>query len=145
MRRHIHIGAAVFVFLFCSVAIAAAQPSSEEEVNILAETFDQTNQVDLQVFTVPAGKQLIIEYVSLRARVPAGETVNSALLNLPHVHFFVVAAQGTIGNQSFFTAAQNTRIVIGAGQRVVFRAERSNHGTTALVSATIAGRLVTVK
>jgi hypothetical protein len=143
MRRNMQICAAGLLFLFFSASLAVAQPSPEEAVNVFASVRSSSNQMDVSVFTVPAGKQLIIEYVSLRALVPAGETVNSAFLNTPHVHFFVVANQGRdISNQDVFTAAQSVRIVVEAGQTIRFRAERNNFGTTGFLTGTVAGTLV---
>jgi hypothetical protein len=134
--------AAGLLLLFFSAVVTAQPPQEQEAVNVFETVTSVGNQIVVPVFTVPAGKQLIIEYVSLRAVVPAGETVNSAFLSTPHVHFFVVANQGSNGSQNIFTAAQSLRIVINAGETIRFRAERDNYGTTAIVAATLAGTIV---
>jgi hypothetical protein len=142
MKRIIHIGVASLAILCLSAAGAAAQPSAEEAINVWADTVAQANQVDLVVYTVPPGKQLIIDNVSLRATVPNGERVISANMNLPAVHFFVVTGQGSDGSRNYFTAAQRTSIVVGPNQTIVFRVERNNQGTPANVVVALAGRLI---
>jgi hypothetical protein len=143
MQRFVRILSVSLGVLTLAAAGAAAQPVSEEPVNLLATTSSTSNQMNVAVFAVPAGRQLIIDYVSIRAQVPYGETVNSAFMNLPNVHYFVVSGQGTdLGNRSVFAAASSTRIVVGSGKTIVFRVERDGVGTTGFLSAAIAGRLV---
>jgi hypothetical protein len=50
-----------------------------EPVNVFLNQHGMSNQMDVAVFTVPAGKRLIIDYLSLSARVPAGERVTAFL------------------------------------------------------------------
>lgn len=145
MKRITYAGLASLLFLFAAAAPSAAQPSSEESINVWADTLDSTNQVDLAVYTVPPGKQLIIDYLSMRSYVPAGELVVSAGMNLPYVHFLTVNSQGATENRSYFASAQKTRIVVEPNQTIAFRVERSNHGTPAYVTVAIAGRLVSKK
>jgi hypothetical protein len=116
-------------------------------VNAVSRVSSLTNQVDNTVFTIPVGKRLVIEYVSARATVPSGQTVSAIHLNIPIVHFFVVAAQGTeLNGDSVFAAAQSLRITIGpfgAAMGVVVRAERNAFGTTtAILEVTLAGQLI---
>jgi hypothetical protein len=142
MTRIVHIAAASFVLLLLSTGPAAAQPSAEESINVWADTFDTTNQMDFAVYTVPAGKQLIIDNVSLHADVPAGEQVIGANINLPSPHIFVVSNQGTSGNRTYYAAGQSTRIVFGSNQTIVFRVTRSHNGTGGYAFVALAGRLV---
>jgi hypothetical protein len=114
-----------------------------EPVNVLASTSSMSNQIDVAVFTVPVGKRLIIEYLSLSAEVPAGQRVTGFLINLPVVHFFVVFPQGrNITGSDVFTAAQALRVVIEPGQTIRVRAERDAFGTNARLAVTLAGTLV---
>lgn len=142
MKRIVHIAAASLVLLFLSAGHAAAQPSGEEPISVWADTFDTSNQMDFAVYTVPPGKQLIIDNVSLHVHVPAGEPVIGALINLPSPHVFVVASQGTSGNRSYYAAGQSTRIVVDANQTIVFRVIRSDNGTGGYAFVALAGRLV---
>jgi hypothetical protein len=114
-----------------------------EPVNVFLNQDDTSNQMDVEVLTVPVGKRLIIGYLSLSARVPAGERVTAFHINVPVVHFLVVFPQGrNIGGDDVFTAAQALQVVIEPGQTIRVRAERDAFGTNANVSVTLAGTLV---
>ena len=139
--------AVIVVILACSGGSMAVSPNVPEPINVFNQVTSQSNQVDNLVFTIPAGKRLVVDYVSARALVPAGESVLSVSLNLPAVHFFVVAStQGTdLFGRSVFTAAQSLRATIGpfpVPRDVVVRMERSTSGTPAILAVTLAGELV---
>jgi hypothetical protein len=78
--------------------------------------------------------------------VPAGESVSSISINLPVLHFFVVATQGSdLFGKSVSTAAQSLRVTIGpfpVPREVVVRMERNAFGTDASLAVTLAGELV---
>src|SRR5262245_14875824 len=89
----------VVAILACSGKSMAASPNAPEPINVSNAVVSQSNQIDTPVFTIPAGKRLVVDYVSARASVPAGESVLSIHLNLPVLHFFVVGStQGTDPN-----------------------------------------------
>ena len=119
-----------------------------QPVNVFNTVTSESNQVDNQVFTIPAGKRLRIDYVSARGVVPAGDSVSGIHVNLPVVHAFVVTAQGlNVNGRSVFTAAQSLRATLGPfpnATNVVVRMERSmfgpGNGATLLV--TLAGQLL---
>jgi hypothetical protein len=114
-----------------------------EPVNVFINQNDTSNQMDVEVFTVPVGKRFSIEYLSLSARVPAGQRVTAFFINIPVVHFLVVFPQGRdISGNDVFTAAQALRVVIEPGKTIRVRAERDAFGTTANLSVTLAGTLV---
>lgn len=143
MRRSNPMMLAAAMYALLWAATAHAQPVTEEPVNVFVSTSTQSNQMDITAFTVPTGKRLIIEYISLRARVPAGQTVTEFFMNRPHVHFFVVSKQGTdISGRDVFTAAQDARIILKAGDTIVFRAQRNAFGNTAFLDAAFAGKMV---
>jgi hypothetical protein len=145
MELYKHFWAASLAALLFSATPAAAQPAAEQSINVAAFGAGTSRQVDVDVYTVPGDSQLIIDYVSFRAKVPVGERVTGALLNLPAAHFVVVNGQGDDGYYDYFAGAQQTRIVIGPGQGITFRIERSHYGSSAYPSVTLAGRLVRVK
>jgi hypothetical protein len=124
----------------------AVSPSVPEPINASNAVTSQSNQVDNHVFTIPAGKRLVVDYVSARALVSTGESVSSILINLPIVHFFVVATQGSdLFGRSVFTAAQSLRVSIGpfpVPRDFVVRMERNTSGTDAILAVTLAGELV---
>ena len=136
----------IVVILACSGGSMAVSPNEPEPINVFNAVTSQTSQVDNPVFTIPAGKRLVVNYVSAKGVVPAGESVSSILINLPIVHFFVVATQGADQfGRSVFTAAQSLRATIGpfpVQRDVVVRMERNASGTDASLAVTLAGELV---
>jgi hypothetical protein len=136
----------IVVILASSGGSMAVSPNEPEPINVSNAVTSQTSQVDTQVFTIPAGKRLVVNYVSARGLVPAGESVSSISINLPIVHFFVVATQGSdFFGKSVFTAAQSLRATIGpfpVQRDVVVRMERNASGTDASLAVTLAGELV---
>lgn len=123
------------------VSVAAGDP-----VNARDTASGTSNQTDAFPYTIPAGKVLIIEYLSASAQVPAGETVWSMFISFPVVHYFVVASQGpTLGGRSVFTAAQSLRIALGpfATATVIrVRMEKNVGGTPSTFDVTLAGQLL---
>lgn len=119
-----------------------------KSVNAFNQVSDVSNQISNHVFTIPAGTRLLIEYVSAKGTVPAGDSVFAIHINNPVVHFFVVVAQGTdLFGKSVFTAAQPLRATIGAfavPTDVIVRMERKmfGPGTVAELAVTLAGQLV---
>jgi hypothetical protein len=136
----------IVVILACSGGSMAVSPNEPESINVFNAVISQSSQVDAPVFTIPAGKRLVVNYVSAKGLVPAGESVSSISINLPIAHFFVVATQGSdLFGKSVFTAAQSLRATIGpfpVQRDVVVRMERSAAGTDASLSVTLAGELV---
>ena len=129
-------------WVLLSPTSASAQLDGEP-VNVFVWTNSTSNQINVDVFTVPLGKRLIIEYLSLSAEVPAGQRVTRFLINLPVVHLFVVFPQGrNLFDRDVFTAAQALRVVIEPGQTIQVRAERNAYSTQAWLLVTLAGMLV---
>jgi hypothetical protein len=145
-RHLLTLAAVMAVVLTLRDGSMAAPPGVPQPINAFNAVTSQSNQVDNRVFVIPAGKRLIIDYVSARGLVPTGESVSSIFINLPIVHFFVVAAQGAdISGRSVFTAAQSLRVTIGpfaVPRDVVVRMERNTFGTDASLAVTLAGALV---
>ncbi len=149
-RRALHLltlAMVIVVLLACSGGSMAVSPNAPEPINVSNTVTSQTSQVDNPVFTIPAGKRLVVDYVSARGSVPAGESVSSISINLPVAHFFVVATQGADQfGKSVFTAAQSLHVTIGpfpVQRDVVVRMERNAFGTEAILAVTLAGELVT--
>ena len=142
------LGTVIVVLLACSGGSMAVSPNAPEPINASNTVTSQTSQVDNPVFTIPAGKRLVVDYVSAKGLVPAGESVSSISINLPVAHFFVVATQGTDQfGKSVFTAAQSLRATIGpfpVPTDVVVRMERKmfGAGTEAALAVTLAGQLL---
>ncbi|QSQ19788.1 hypothetical protein JY651_31450 [Pyxidicoccus parkwayensis] len=161
MRSLLPVGGALLVVLALISGPAVAQPSQvatpssaaattpAEPVNAFKQISSASNQTDNHVFTIPAGKRLVIDYVSAKGEVPAGDSVSDIHLNNPVVHFFVVSTQGTdINGKSVFSAAQSLHVTLGPFPRptdVVVRMERRTFGpgNEATLAVSLAGSLLT--
>ncbi|MCP3140834.1 hypothetical protein [Pyxidicoccus xibeiensis] len=152
------VGGPLLVVLAVISGSAAAQPAqvtnpagaatvaAAEPVNVFKEVSGSSNQIDNQVFTIPAGKRLAIDYLSAMGKVPAGDSVSGLFINRPVVHFFVVADQGTaLSGRRVFTAAQSLNATLGpfpVPTGVVIRMERTTFGSEASLAVSLAGQLL---
>jgi hypothetical protein len=127
-----------------AVTVASGEPVNA--FNQVSNTL--SNQADNHVFRIPAGKRLVIDYLSAKGTVPAADSVSGIHINNPVVHFFVVTAQGTdISGKRVFAAAQSIHTTIGpfpAPTDVVVRMERnmSGPGAEATLGVSLAGQLL---
>ncbi len=85
----------------------------------------------VNMYTVPAGKRLVIENVSAHMRVLAG-----AEAEVPMV------PQGTFGRESHFSATQNMRLYADPNTAVTLSYSRSTTDTTGKVTLGFSGYLV---
>lgn len=97
-------------------------------------------------YTVPAGKRLVIEYVSASGKAGHGEVFISWAIHLgPTVHYLTPILAGS-GNDGFdyFSASAPVRGYLDAGSQLFFDVERCQFCTTANASAsyTVSGYLV---
>ncbi|WP_164002298.1 hypothetical protein [Pyxidicoccus caerfyrddinensis] len=159
--RLLWVGGPLLVVLAVTSGSAVAQPpqvtnpspaataTAAEPVNAFKQVSSASNQTDNHVFTIPAGKRLVIDYVSAEGEVPAGDSVSGIHINNPVVHFFVVSDQGTdINGKSVFAAAQSFHATLGPFSRptdVVIRMERRTFGpgNEATLAVSLAGSLLT--
>lgn len=105
------------------------------------------NQITLG--TVPAGKRLVIEHVSVDASVPVGQNLLSALKifsgGKSAVHPLITLKQGIdVSNQQRFVTSQQVRLYADAGSILILRLERDTvlGGEGLLRVANVSGYLV---
>ncbi|XXF75324.1 hypothetical protein P2318_19880 [Myxococcaceae bacterium GXIMD 01537] len=126
----------------------AAAVTSAQPVNVFKQVSSSSNQTDNTVFTIPAGKRLVIDYLSAKCEVPAGDSVSGIHINNPVVHFFVVTSQGTdISGKRVFATAQDFQATLGpfpGPTNVVIRMERNlfGSGNEATLAVSLAGTLL---
>jgi len=100
----------------------------------------------VNMYTVPAGKRLVIENVSAHMRVLAGAFVRVSL----HTSVGGAASeaevpmvpQGTFGRESHFSATQNMRLYADPNTAVTLSYSRSTTDTTGKVTLGFSGYLV---
>ena len=106
------------------------------------------NVSTVTVATVPAGKLLIIEYVSMAAQVPPGqhaeimEITTSAGLGGISFPFVIHAQPAAVIGDSLFRTNQDLRLYAAAGTTVSALFRRSSGAGTATYQVAISGRLV---
>ena len=150
------------VLIAASVAVtmafagtAAAAPKKPKPVTLVAQApvqlqehfepvgFDLTSTV----FTVPDGKQLVIEFVSLSLSVPAGTSglafLSTTVGGTTARHFLPTSFQTVFndGAAEIRTGATPTRIYADPGTNVVFDVHRNNGGNGE-ADVSVAGYLV---
>ena len=139
-----------------SVAVTAATPLRVVDVNNGIQPFQKyvgatntgTNVHTFSLGTVPAGKRLVIEFVSAHGQVPAGEHVELFHLNTVAgpfggaTHDLLVQAQpAAVSGDAIFRASQQVRIYADPGTTVTALIRTSTLGTTTCAIA-ISGYLV---
>ena len=116
--------------------------------NAASTTESGTNVSTLNVATVPAGKRLVIEFVSMTGQVPPGQHVEIMELTTSNglggiSHAFVIHPQpdAVIGD-ALFRANQSLRLYANAGTQVTALFRRSSTAGSANYLVTISGYLV---
>lgn len=98
--------------------------------------------------TVPAGKRLVIEYMSMLADIPAGQVALwqvRTTVGGQHVHFLpqsAPAVAGFIGSPGVAAVSQQVRLYADPGSVLILSFTRNGTGTQAHFDATISGYLV---
>jgi len=103
---------------------------------------------DSPIFTVPAGKTLVVEYVSVEARLSNQRLITARIgardnLDIFRTHFLPVTAQGAdvFGNE-VFTLGQSLRLYFQQNADVFVVAERNSTAGNTSVYFAISGYLV---
>ena len=100
------------------------------------------------LFTVPAGKRLVIEYASYWASVGAGDLPFiqiMAAVGGPTIFYAVpVSKVGAQGGGDFFSGAQNLRVYANPGTDVTIQFDRNLSATPATGRMAFSGYLVDV-
>ena len=124
----------------------ARQPFQQDQViSIHAGTFggDAT-------FTVPKGKRLVIEFVSIHVSYPTGQKPTFAFLQVetansnkfPNNHNFVLTFQAPDLNSDVFAGASPTRLYADPGTTVTLSLRRNSSIGEGLGSMSVSGYLV---
>ncbi len=98
-------------------------------------------------FSVPAGKRLVIRYVSALALLPTGQKLihlglTTDLGDTSASHRFVPVFTGSSGPRDFFLAAQDTQVHADPGTVVTIFAGRSNSSDIGAVNVDVSGYLI---
>jgi hypothetical protein len=103
--------------------------------------------------TVPEGKRLVIEYVSVRAQGPTGQKFIAQIqTNVAHTEslrgkiWLVFFHQGTFSGIDVFTASQPMRVYAEPSvPPALFVATRTDISGSAFIEATISGYIVNMR
>jgi|SRR5262249_54854649 len=99
---------------------------------------------------VPAGKRLVIEYVSGRAELPAGQFLNTVALSThvsssQVVHYVQPTLLGANPTDAFFSIGQLVKIYADPGIEVHFILRRSSSTGSASARVSLSGYLVDLR
>ena len=100
-------------------------------------------------FTVPSGKRLVVEYLSVRAAVPSGQRITQGRVCGPSTpsssacHAISFVFQGSFNGFDNFTAAQPMRAYLNAGSSSVSVFKNSTIGSSGWQGAVV-GYLIPV-
>ena len=97
--------------------------------------------------SIPGGKRLVIEHVSARLTLPAGQKIfESRITTLQNAggaegyHYLSTNAEGSYSGSDFFSISQSLRLYTAGYAKFSFF--RSDTAQTGLVNATVSGYLV---
>jgi hypothetical protein len=119
-----------------------ARQAFQQKLNFnLADGF---SEVCMPIATVPAGKRLVIEYVSAKVTIPGGHKLRAlnvfTNLNGDFAYHFLAPTPTGVFNE--YVAAQQLRLYADPNTQVNICASRDNGDGIAPVQATISGYLV---
>ena len=122
---------------------AAARGAFQHQVEESMVDGDDNHRLVLG--TVQANQRLVIEYISFRALVPAGEEMTLLVLTTTGggegaVHFLPLVQQP--GSSNVWTSNQLTRIYVDPGTTFTARARRSSSAGTVFLDLTVSGHVV---
>jgi hypothetical protein len=101
-------------------------------------------------FQVPAGKRLVIEYVSGEAFMPTGQKCLFSIFtslagqSTPTRHLLETVSFGKFGAPDYFRTAQVVRLYADPGTGVMLRADRDLTTGTATARMSLSGKLIAV-
>ncbi|HEV8649976.1 MAG TPA: hypothetical protein VG276_11375 [Actinomycetes bacterium] len=113
---------------------------------ILSFRIDSTSATNS--FLVPAGKRLVIRYVSADADLPTGQRLivlglhTRIILGQLVPHHFVPVFTGTIGTRGHFAVAQDTQLYAAPETSVFIAAARSGTGGEGTITVSVSGYLI---
>ena len=98
--------------------------------------------VGVASFPVPAGKRLVIEYVSASGVVPAGQSLIYSVSTGSVEHLIPVTQQAPDAYAVICVAGQQTRLYAEPGSTVVLGVQRTGFGGSASANISISGTLM---
>jgi hypothetical protein len=137
-------GGALRVQIAGDVQLASGEPVLEQAT----ATYDSDETIDvIELFTVPSGKRLVVEHISVNALLGAGDLysadVQSGAPFGPTIHNLVIHAQGTDNlGRGVFTASQEIRFAMEEGETLAVVVRRDTDGLGGFTEATVSGYLV---
>jgi hypothetical protein len=101
----------------------------------------------IDVYTVPDGKRLVAQHVSVHALLGTGNLYSAELQDGvpfgPHIHDLVVTAQGNDNlGRNVFTASEEVSFVLEPGATLGVVVRRDSEGEGGFIQASVSGYLV---
>jgi hypothetical protein len=125
---------AVGVLGMPTAALAVQEPVT---VDFYFSALPPASGKSVDIYTVPAGKRLILEFVSMECSVPSNQRVNMAIVRKLVTAFSLANTyQYTISGTAHYTASQMVRIYADAGD--VIQVFGSRNGAEGTMTCTVA-------
>lgn len=126
-----------------STDLAAIDPGTGFQPFQTSVNFNQaplSNASLVDVATVPAGKRLVIEFVSVNAQIPAGQRMTGISLMAPRQFYLLVNEQPpSAGGDAIFRAVQQLRLYASSGSTVQIGVFRSGNSGTGQFQVALSG------
>ena len=109
---------------------------------------NQSGNITYTSYRVPSDRRLVIETVSMRAKIPIGHeilayTIETRLTSEPGVnHYIPVFKQARTTTASYYSACQNVRLYADPGTIVLLRLHLTASAYSFLFEPTISGYLI---
>ena len=139
--------AALALLPTCALAQSPVDPAALSAVaRTNTSDWGAATSTAVNVYTVPAGKRLVIENVSAHMRVLAGAfvvvSVHTSVGGAASEAEVPMVYQGTFGREAHFSATQNMRLYADPNTAVTISYSRSTTDTTGKVTLGFSGYLV---
>lgn len=104
------------------------------------------NALEATVGTVPTGKRLVVESLSVSGSMDTGQRLRSVSLQVSNgmTHWVPVSQYVTVGTKDHFVGSQAVRLYVDAGLVLVVGASRNPAVGSGFFSATVVGHLIDV-
>src|SRR5262245_45491103 len=123
------------------VPVRSAAPQGWETFQ---HTASITNTIDVTIFTVPADKRLVIEFVSGFCSTSQNVPVHTVRLSGSADHFFTPQVFPTGQGTSFAVITQQTRIYANPGAALKLAVFPTSNSSTTTCSVSISGHFMSI-
>jgi hypothetical protein len=142
---HLQVAGKVAVDSSTPVLVTSADDPGREAFRFSDLDFGSEGFLASIGFTVPSGKRLVIQFVSMFAELPSGQQLTDASIQVtpgPFSYFLVPTFTGTSGLTDTFAVSQDLTVYANAGDFVSLSARRNLTADTFTLRGSASGYLI---